>query len=91
MHFNSTNTTSSSESALCTSSKSFDTCDKVEFLSEYSLLPVLLVFFSQFILGIGNTLYFSLGNTYMDDNTKKTRTPMLLGKYILSVVISVLY
>ncbi|XP_077302634.1 organic anion transporting polypeptide 33Ea [Arctopsyche grandis] len=79
MYFNSTNTTSSGKSALCTSSKSFDTCDKVEFLSEYSLLPVVLVFFSQFILGIGNTLYFSLGNTYMDDNTKKTRTPMLLA------------
>lgn len=43
------------------------------------LLPRLLIFLSQFILGIGTTLYYSLGQTYLDDNTKKKNTPMLLG------------
>ena len=39
----------------------------------------MLIFLSQFILGIGNTLYYSLGQSYLDDNTKKTNTPMMLG------------
>lgn len=34
---------------------------------------------SQFILGIGNTLYYSLGQSYLDDNTKKTNTPLMLA------------
>lgn len=34
---------------------------------------------SQFVLGIGNTLYYSLGQTYLDDNTKKSNTPMMLA------------
>jgi len=31
------------------------------------------------VLGIGSTLYYALGQPYLDDNVKKTRTPMLLG------------
>lgn len=31
------------------------------------------------MLGIGNTLYFSLGQTYLDDNTKKTNSPLILA------------
>ncbi|XP_073992064.1 organic anion transporting polypeptide 33Ea isoform X2 [Rhodnius prolixus] len=46
---------------------------------DYSALPPVLIFLSQFILGIGTTLYYSLGQTYIDDNTKKTKTPMILG------------
>lgn len=46
---------------------------------EYTWLPAGLVFLSQFVLGVGTTLYFSLGQAYLDDNTKKTNTPMLLG------------
>lgn len=46
------------------------------------LLPRLLIFLSQFILGIGTTLYYSLGQTYLDDNTKKKNTPMLLGEHL---------
>ncbi|KAJ1527748.1 hypothetical protein ONE63_007703 [Megalurothrips usitatus] len=46
---------------------------------EFTWLPAGLVFLSQFVLGVGTTLYFSLGQTYLDDNTKKTNTPMLLG------------
>lgn len=64
---------------LCTNSRETESCEETNFFDEFSLLPVVLVFISQFVLGIGNTLYYSLGNTYMDDNTKKTSTPMLLG------------
>lgn len=44
-----------------------------------SLVPLILIFLSQFVLGIGNTLYYALGQTYLDDNTKKTNTPLLLS------------
>lgn len=46
---------------------------------EFTYVPALLVFLSQFVLGIGTTLYYALGQTYIDDNTKKKNTPMLLG------------
>jgi len=44
-----------------------------------SILPLILIFLSQFVLGIGSTLYYALGQPYLDDNVKKTQTPMLLG------------
>lgn len=46
---------------------------------ERSIVPLILIFLSQFVLGIGTSLYMSLGQAYLDDNTKKTRTPLLLG------------
>ncbi|XP_014246664.1 solute carrier organic anion transporter family member 4C1 isoform X2 [Cimex lectularius] len=60
---------------LCSKERSVKDCD----MGEYSVIPSVLVFISQFILGIGSTLYYSLGQTYIDDNTKKTKTPMVLG------------
>lgn len=48
--------------------------------SERSIVPLILIFFSQFVLGIGTSLYMTLGQSYMDDNTKKKNTPMLLGE-----------
>jgi MFS family permease len=45
-----------------------------------SMLPLILIFLSQFVLGIGNTLFFALGQTYLDDGvTKKKNTPMFLA------------
>lgn len=44
-----------------------------------SIVPLVLIFVSQFVLGVGNTLYYALGQTYLDDNTKKTNTPLLLS------------
>jgi hypothetical protein len=44
-----------------------------------SIMPLILIFLSQFVLGIGSTLYYALGQPYLDDNVKKTQTPMLLG------------
>lgn len=63
---------------ICSSIDQPEQCDAETMLSN-SLLPRLLVFISQFILGIGTTLYYGLGQTYLDDNTKKKNTPILLG------------
>lgn len=62
---------------LCLANRIIDedeSCDQL-----FSVVPLVLIFLSQFILGIGNTLYYSLGQSYLDDNTKKTNTPMMLG------------
>ncbi|KAL5279212.1 hypothetical protein ACFFRR_003683 [Megaselia abdita] len=59
---------------LCKGTKEDQECDNIQLY-----LPLFLVFLSQFVLGIGNTLYFSLGQTYLDDNTKKTNSPLVLA------------
>ncbi|EDW72267.1 uncharacterized protein Dwil_GK20832 [Drosophila willistoni] len=41
--------------------------------------PQLILFVAQFISGIGGSLYYTLGVSYMDDNTKKSKTPALLS------------
>lgn len=71
-------TTVPQDLAICPRVIKPDRCDE-EALLDVSILPRLLVFLSQFILGIGTTLYYGLGQTYLDDNTKKKNTPMLLG------------
>uniref|UniRef100_A0A1B0GL27 Solute carrier organic anion transporter family member n=1 Tax=Lutzomyia longipalpis TaxID=7200 RepID=A0A1B0GL27_LUTLO len=73
---NSSNLMGDGSQRLCSmtdTNKSHD-CDEL-----FSVVPLVLIFLSQFILGIGNTLYYSLGQAYLDDNTKKTNTPQLLG------------
>ncbi|RZF47269.1 hypothetical protein LSTR_LSTR004978 [Laodelphax striatellus] len=68
------------DAVLCSSgSREESHCKVNDSVGEFSSVPPLLVFFSQFFLGIGTTLYYSLGQTYIDDNTKKKNTPMLLG------------
>lgn len=41
----------------------------------------IILFVAQFISGIGGSLYYTLGTTYMDDNTERSKTPLLLSKY----------
>lgn len=63
------------DSKLCKASgKSPDECDEV-----FSYVPLVLIFLSQFVLGVGNTLYYSLGQTYLDDNIKQRNTPLVLS------------
>lgn len=57
-------------------------CDNDDWSDDDGIVPRFLIFFSQFVLGIGTTLYFGLGQTYLDDNSKKSNTPMLLGIYL---------
>lgn len=42
--------------------------------------PMIYIFMSQFISGIGTTLFSTLGITYLDDNVKRKQTPMLIGE-----------
>lgn len=63
-----------SRNYLCLSMRQEDDCDEL-----FNIVPLVLIFLSQFVLGIGNTMYYSLGSTYMDDNTKKTNTPMMFA------------
>lgn len=83
-------TTVPQDLAICPRVVKPDHCDE-ETLLDVSILPRLLVFLSQFILGIGTTLYYGLGQTYLDDNTKKKNTPMLLGKYVHLLLLSVFH
>lgn len=48
--------------------------------SDTSIVPMLLIFISQFVLGIGVLIFYTLGGPYLDDNIKKTKTPMVIGK-----------
>lgn len=41
--------------------------------------PMVYIFMSQFVSGIGTTLFSILGVTYLDDNAKRKQTPMLIG------------
>ncbi|XP_055837514.1 solute carrier organic anion transporter family member 74D [Episyrphus balteatus] len=59
---------------LCGANPDDKECDQL-----FSIVPLVLIFLSQFVLGIGNTLYYSLGQPYLDDNTKKTNTPWMLA------------
>ncbi|KAG4073411.1 hypothetical protein HA402_007667 [Bradysia odoriphaga] len=66
-------------SKLCLGLIEVEECDEL-----FSIVPLVLMFMSQFVLGIGTTMYYALGQTYLDDNTKKTNTPMMLA-YALSM------
>lgn len=48
-------------------------------LREGSLLPQILLFIAQFISGVGGSLYHTLGVSYMDDNTEKSKAPTMLS------------
>lgn len=50
-------------------------CENVE----GNFAPQVVLFIAQFISGIGGSLYHTLGVSYMDDNTKRSKTPALLS------------
>ena len=49
-------------------------------LGDGSIIPPMILFVSQLIGGVGGSLYYSLGYAYMDDNIKKTKSPLIIGK-----------
>lgn len=63
---------------LCTTTpgKNDDCVDNEEILS---YKPLILIFLSQFVLGIANTLFFPLGQSYLDDNTEQSNTSLMLA------------
>jgi hypothetical protein len=42
-------------------------------------MPQLLLFTGQVIAGVGQSLYYTLGVAYIDDNVKKSKTPALIS------------
>ncbi|XP_011185747.2 solute carrier organic anion transporter family member 74D [Zeugodacus cucurbitae] len=72
--FSLVNASIQSSQELCGLTKSSQECESL-----LSIVPLVLIFLSQFVLGIGNTLYYSLGQTYLDDNTKERNTPLMLA------------
>lgn len=49
-------------------------------VEESGVAPAVLFFLAQFISGIGGSLYYTLGTSYMDDNIRKSKTPALVSK-----------
>lgn len=46
-----------------------------------SFSPQVILFLAQVIGGVGGSLYYSLGVSYMDDNIQKSKTPVLISEY----------
>lgn len=51
---------------------------------EGNIAPQIILFVAQLISGIGGSLYYTLGVSYMDDNIKKSKTPVLISKFKLT-------
>ena len=45
---------------------------------ENNFIPPAILFIAQVVSGVGYTLYYSVGVSYMDDNIKKSKTPILI-------------
>lgn len=41
--------------------------------------PQVLLFIAQLVSGVGGSLYYTLGVSYMDDNIQKSKTPALIS------------
>ena len=41
--------------------------------------PQVLLFVAQLVSGVGGSLYYTLGVSYMDDNIQKSKTPALIS------------
>lgn len=50
-------------------------CEK----SDGSMWPPTILFIANFVAGMGGSLYYTLGVSYMDDNIQKAKTPALIS------------
>jgi hypothetical protein len=55
-------------------------------LGSFSSVPSIIFIAAFFMIGIGNSVYNTLGISYLDDNTLKNKTPLLLGNKMLGKV-----
>ncbi|XP_023288345.1 solute carrier organic anion transporter family member 2A1-like [Orussus abietinus] len=61
---------------LCRDDKNRDKeCEE----ADGNLAPQVLLFIAQLVSGIGGSLYYTLGVSYMDDNIQKSKTPALIS------------
>lgn len=62
---------------LCGSKGEGGGCEK----SDGSIWPPTIFFLANFVAGMGGSLYYTLGVSYMDDNIQKAKTPALISEY----------
>jgi len=43
-------------------------------------ISALIFLAANFVLGVGGSIYYTLGLSYLDDNARKDKTPILFGK-----------
>nr|CAD7439394.1 unnamed protein product [Timema bartmani] len=67
------------DTSLCLKGRHREVCTEDDLVGEFSFFLVAILFFSQFVLGIGWTLFQTLGQTYLDDNTDKKKTPFMIS------------
>jgi hypothetical protein len=62
---------------LCGPKDDGDGCEK----ADGSIWPPTILFTANFVAGMGGSLYYTLGVSYMDDNIQKAKTPALVSEY----------
>lgn len=55
---------------------------------EGNMAPIIILFLAQLVSGIGGSLYYTIGVSYMDDNIKKDKTPALISRSLVQVMTS---
>lgn len=66
----------------------YKTCDGVPFVENcqnepmWNMVTYLLLCTAHAMLGLGVSLYWTCGATYLDDNVCKNKAPLMLGKYV---------
>lgn len=70
-------TLSVKQKLLCDNDNSTSQCE----IEGGNYTPQIIFFVAQLISGIGGSLYYTLGVSYMDDNIKKSKTPALISKF----------
>ncbi|XP_008217820.1 solute carrier organic anion transporter family member 74D [Nasonia vitripennis] len=61
--------------SLCLNRTNYDHCEE----ADGNFAPQVLLFIAQLVSGIGGSLYYTLGVSYMDDNIQKSKTPALIS------------
>lgn len=51
-------------------------CEK----SQSGYIAAFIFLIAHMMQGVGSSVYYTLGIAYLDDNARKTKVPMLLGK-----------
>jgi hypothetical protein len=65
-----------SEAFLCSSERKYqEDCS----MGDFSSAPPAIFFVSFLVIGVGTSVYHTLGVSYLDDNVRKNKTPFLLG------------
>lgn len=65
-----------SEAFLCSSERKYqEDCS----MGDFSSAPPAIFFVSFLVIGVGTSVYHTLGVSYLDDNVRKNKTPFLLA------------